>query len=77
MRYRHIVVSLLFLACISCSSEEEKAQQPPRETAQEAKGHEAAEQIKATLNSAEMARQIEELRNQQIEELLEKQDKDK
>lgn len=74
MKYKLIMVVVLLLSCVSCSSSDEE-QQAATETTQEKIGREAAEQIKATINSAEMARQIQDQHNQQVQDLLEQQKK--
>jgi len=71
MRFLRLIPLLLLALTLSCSNTE-KEQQEKTETAQERMGREAAEQIKAPLEKAEMARSLQDQHNRSIEEALEK-----
>lgn len=64
----HILACLLALSlCNGCSSEE-KEDQPTVQEQMEQVGHNAAEEIKTTINKAELAGQLQEGHNKQLEE---------
>lgn len=74
MHGKKVVVLILLVFCVSCSGPDEQKKQSAQEKAAVQIGHETAEEIKATINSAEMARQTTEQHDQQMQELLEQQE---
>ncbi len=70
MKYMKCMIAVILLCCSSCSSNESE-EKNRTETSQERLGREATEQIKATINSAEMARQIQDNHTAEMERLIE------
>lgn len=66
MRYLRLVLLLLMVASGACSSSNDDQERP--ETNSERIGREAAQQISATLQSAEKARALQEQHANQVEE---------
>lgn len=67
MRCVSMVLLSLLLLTAACSNSDEKPEKSGMETAQERIGREAADQIKATMQSAEKARDLQNQHTRQIE----------
>lgn len=67
MRYVSIILLSFLLLTAACSNSDEKPEKNGVETAQERIGREAADQIKATMQSAEKARDLQNQHTRQIE----------
>jgi hypothetical protein len=66
----HIVSCLLLLFVVSGCSGDEKKEKSKVQEQMEQVGHNAAEEIKTSINTAEIAGQLQEDHNKQIEEAL-------
>ena len=73
MKPQYVLLPLLLLLLSCCSPQEEREQKSSIEQAAEERGHEAARQIKAPLEQADMAKQIQEDRDRKMQEMIEKQ----
>ncbi|WP_163336288.1 hypothetical protein [Desulfopila sp. IMCC35008] len=64
----HISACVLLLSLFNGCSSEEKKDKPTVQEQMEQVGHNAAEEIKSSINKAELAGQLQEGHNKQLEE---------